>query len=158
MKKNTALLVFFVTGLFSFIALGAAETQGTQGEFEPAVVPGIMGEARKNSNWKRALVTGKDEQVVLMNISPKTNPNNEIGSEVHTFDQVILIAEGNGRAILNGKPFSVTAGDIIFIPQGIPHNVVNLGKEKELKLISFYSKTDIPKDAVYKTKAEESVE
>lgn len=84
-----------------------------------------------------------------MNISPSTNLNNEIGMETHKFDQVIFIAQGNGKAILNGKDSVVKSGDMIFIPQGIPHNVVNLSKNEPLKIVSVYSSNDIAANAKY---------
>lgn len=118
---------------------------------EPSVSP-VFEEAKKNNNWKTAFATGEEAQVVFMNVSPLTNPKNEIGMEVHPFDQVILIVEGKGSAILNGKASAVKSGDMIFIPKGVKHNVVNSDNAKELKLISIYSRTDIPKGAIYKKK------
>jgi mannose-6-phosphate isomerase-like protein (cupin superfamily) len=44
---------------------------------------------------------------------------------------------------------------LIFIPEGTQHNVINTGKKAALKLISFYSGTDIPDGAEYKKKADE---
>lgn len=114
----------------------------------------IFEKAKKNTNWKSAFLTGKDAQIVFMSITPSTNPNNEIGMETHQFDQVIFIAEGNGKAILDTKESQVKSGDMIFIPQGTPHNVINLNSKKPLKILSVYSATDIPKNATYKTRAD----
>lgn len=33
----------------------------------PQVLPNVMDMARKNSNWKVAVVTGEEEQIVFMN-------------------------------------------------------------------------------------------
>lgn len=110
----------------------------------------IFEKAKKNANWKLAFLTGKDAQVVFMSVTPQTNPSNEIGMETHKFDQVIFVASGNGKAVLNGKVTLVKPGDMIFIPQGIPHNVINLSKNVPLKIISVYSATDIPANAIYK--------
>lgn len=109
----------------------------------------ILKEAEKNDNWKRAFATGKHAQIVFMNISPETNPANEIGMEVHPFDQVIILITGKGKAILNGKESFVKEGDMIFIPEGTSHNVINLDK-KPLKIISFYSSMDIPENSIFK--------
>lgn len=111
---------------------------------QPTIVRAVFEESKKNNHWKSAFLTGKDAQVVFMSISPTTNPKNEIGAETHKFDQIILIAEGNAEANLNGKTSTITAGDMIFIPQGTPHNVTNLNKDKPLKIVSIYSRTDIP--------------
>jgi len=90
-----------------------------------------------------------------MNISPNTNHNNEIGMETHKFDQIIFIAEGNAKTVLNGKPTNVKSGDMIFIPQGIAHNVINLDRNKPLKIISVYSETDIPESSSIQEKSDE---
>ena len=146
MKKFALFIALLICG-----SLNAAE-------IEPVVLKQVLEEAKKNENWKNARLTGTQEQVVFMNVSPKTNPKNEIGMEVHTFDQTILIVEGEGKAVLNETTSSVKAGDLIFIPMGTQHNVINVDRKKELKLISFYSMTDIPAETVYKTKAEEAEE
>lgn len=89
--------------------------------------------------------------ISLMNVSKATNPDNEIGMEVHTFDQTILIVSGSGKAVMNGKETLFNEGDMIFIPKGVAHNVVSFGKE--LKLISIYADTDIKPGSVFATKA-----
>lgn len=124
----------------------------------PVVSTQIFKSAEANTNWKLAFLTGNHAQVVFMNVSPETNPKNEIGMETHPFDQVILLVQGHGEALLNGKKSVVKAGDLIFIPQGVEHNVINSSPKIPLKLISFYSNRDIPANAIYKNKAEESKE
>lgn len=120
----------------------------------PIVAHDIFDKAKSNRNWKMAFVTGEHAQVVFMNVSPTTNPKNEIGMETHPFDQVIFIVFGNGKAILDTKVTIVNAGDMIFVPKGIPHNVINMDTKEPLKLISVYSSNDIPTGAVIKTKDE----
>lgn len=116
----------------------------------PVTTSQIFDKAKNNNNWKLAFLTGKSAQIVFMNISPKTNPSNEIGMETHKFDQVIFIVEGKAKAILNGKQTLVEKGDSLFIPEGTSHNVINLNANAPLKIISIYSKTDIPANSVYK--------
>lgn len=117
---------------------------------EPTIAHQIFEQSKQNDNWKTAFLTGKEAQVVFMSVSPKTNPKNEIGMETHEFDQVIFIAEGNAKTDLNGKISTVKTGDLIFIPQGTPHNLINLDKNKPLKIISIYSRTDIPAHSQFK--------
>ena len=114
----------------------------------------IFEKVKQNNNWKLAFATAKDAQVVFMNITPDTNPKNEIGVEIHKFDQIIFVVEGNAKAILNGKITMVKPGDMIFIPQGVEHNVINLNAKKPLKILSVYSATDIPASAAYKKKSD----
>jgi hypothetical protein len=72
-----------------------------QNEIQPMVAKQIIKTAKKNRYWKAAFATGKHEQIVFMTVSPLTSPKNEIGMEVHPFDQVILIIEGSGKTVLN---------------------------------------------------------
>jgi len=74
--------------------------------------------------------------------------------EKHPFDQVILIVEGKGEAVLEGKRLPFEEGGMIFIPKGTEHDVVNTGAG-ELKVARFYSQTDIPAGSAFKTKADE---
>lgn len=119
-------------------------------EIQAVVGSQISAAAKKNTNWKLAFATGKHAQVVFMSVTPATNPKNEIGMETHPFDQVIFVVEGQAKAILNDKNAMVKSGDMIFIPEGTPHNFINLSKEKPFKIISVYSSTDIPAKSIYK--------
>lgn len=160
--RNTLQNVIFLTAL---VVGGVVSTQSfSQNEktisnntdVSPTVAYQVFEKAKKNDNWKLAFITGKHNQVVFMNVSPSTNPQNEIGMETHPFDQIILIVEGQGKADLNGKITEVKSGDMIFVPEGTPHNVINLSKKGDLKIISIYSDTDIPANSIYKKKESES--
>lgn len=158
MKTNGIKITFIATLLASTLLspslFASSKETAVNHKINAAISHKIFEMAKKNENWKLALVTGKDAQVVFMNITPKTNPNNEIGLETHKFDQVIFVVEGQAKSVLNGKGSTVTAGDMIFIPQGIPHNFINLNVKKPFKIISVYSATDIPENAAYKQKAD----
>lgn len=144
--------LIFVLILTAMSTIGISEASSAS---SPAQVSSqIFDKVKQSDNWKLAFLTAKDAQIVFMNISPMTNPNNEIGMETHKFDQIIFVVEGNGKAILNGKVSMVKSGDLIFIPQGVEHNVVNLNAKKPLKILSVYSSTDIPANAIYKKKSD----
>ena len=153
--KRTLISTLLVSILITITSSFASSEKSTADNKVNAVItPQIFEMAKKNENWKLAFVTGNDAQVVFMNITPNTNPNNEIGMETHQFDQVIFVVEGQAKSVLNDKDSTVTAGDMIFVPQGIPHNFINLNANKPFKIISVYSATDIPKNTVYKQKAD----
>jgi quercetin dioxygenase-like cupin family protein len=126
-------------------------------EIEPMVIQHVFDKSRFNENWKIPLATGEEAQVVIMSVSTQTNPNNEVGMETHAFDQVIFIINGNAKVILNKEEKIVKQGDMIFVPLGTAHNVINLNPDKPLKLMSVYSQKDMP-DMIFKTKAEEGIE
>lgn len=153
-RKVAFISTLLVSGLISPLLFAGSKTTAVNNKINAVISPKVFEMAKKNENWKLALVTGKDAQVVFMNITPKTNPNNEIGLETHQFDQVIFVVEGQAKSVLNGKKSTVKAGDMIFIPQGVPHNFINLDVKEPFKIISVYSATDIPENAAYKQKSD----
>jgi quercetin dioxygenase-like cupin family protein len=152
--KITSISMLLVSTLITTLTFASSVETAVDNKINAIISPKIFEMAKKNDNWKLALVTGKDAQVVFMSVTPKTNPNNEIGMETHQFDQVIFVVEGQAKSSLNGKDSTVTAGDMIFIPQGIPHNFINLNEKKPFKIISVYSARDIPQNSIYKQKSD----
>ncbi len=122
---------------------------------EPVILQKIFERTKKNKNWKASVKTGAHEQIVYMDISTSTTPDNEIGKSTSSFDQVILIATGAARVSLNGKTSSVKNGDMIFIPKGTVYNISNKSRVSKLKLASFCSNVSSPEDIVYKNKIDE---
>lgn len=154
MRLTKGVKTSIIAFLLAFFTIPALSFAAGDNQMNAVIANQVFEKAKQNDNWKLAFVTGKSAQVVFMSITPSTNPNNEIGMETHKFDQVIFVAEGNGKAILNGKSSMVKPGDMIFIPEGVEHNVINLNAKKPLKILSVYSATDIPANAVYKKKSD----
>ncbi len=91
---------------------------------------------RTNSNFRKVLYTGKHSQLVLMNLKV----GEEIGMEVHPDnDQFFRFEMGQGKCIVDGNEYEVTDGDVIIVPAGTKHNVINISKTEELKLYTIYS-------------------
>lgn len=152
--NQLSIYLILLASLFSGSAI-SAQTNPIN-EKNGAIIKQVFNEVRANDNWKLAFLTGEHAQIVFMNISPMTNPKNEIGMEVHAFDQVILVVQGNGKAILAGKTSDINQGDLIFIPKGTYHNIINLTPNNApMKIMSFYSSQDIPNKAVYPKKINE---
>jgi mannose-6-phosphate isomerase-like protein (cupin superfamily) len=104
-----------------------------------------------NSDFRRVLYTGKNSQLVLMNL----RPNEEIGEEVHeTIDQFFRFEKGEGIVSIDGIKRNVTDGDAVVIPAGARHNVINTSKTTELKLYTIYSPPEHQDGTVRKTKAD----
>ncbi|OJW51492.1 MAG: hypothetical protein BGO67_06880 [Alphaproteobacteria bacterium 41-28] len=157
--KRNFLFTLVTVAIIPTLSFAAEEKNSPEEKISPATVAQqLFKKAQSNDNWKHAFLTGKYAQVVFMNISPNTAPKNEIGQEKHPFDQIIFIVKGNGKAVLNKETSVVKEGDMIFIPEGTPHNVINTSEKEELKLVSIYSDMDIPGDATYKKKEDEIAE
>lgn len=108
----------------------------------------------QNQNYRTALWTGSNLQLTLMCIPVY----GEIGMEVHPIsDQFLHIVQGNGVAMMGKQKDQmefqqcVSPGDVVFIPTGTWHNVVNTGC-CPLKLYSIYAPPIHPHGAVQRTK------
>jgi mannose-6-phosphate isomerase-like protein (cupin superfamily) len=106
---------------------------------------------RKNSDFRRVLYTGKNSQLVLMNLKPLE----EIGMEVHhDRDQFFRFEAGEGKVIIDGNEYKVKDGDGVIVPAGAQHNVINTSSKLELKLYTIYSPPEHQDKVIRKTKAE----
>ncbi|HEY6052089.1 MAG TPA: cupin domain-containing protein [Thermoanaerobaculia bacterium] len=104
--------------------------------------------AKRNEAFRRVISTGKKSQLVLMAIAE----GEDIGAEVHpATDQILFIFDGEGKAIVNGKTFKVGENDVVFVPAGARHNLVNEGDEP-LKLFTVYSPPEHADGTVHATK------
>lgn len=110
----------------------------------------IVAAARSNDAFRRVIVTGEHEQVVVMSIAA----DGEIGDEVHSdTDQVLSFVEGEGEARLDGRTSKVGSGILVFVRAGTRHNFVNTGSDP-LKLITIYAPPHHAPGTVHRTKAE----
>jgi mannose-6-phosphate isomerase-like protein (cupin superfamily) len=110
----------------------------------------IASAARENEAFRREVMTGPHEQVVVMTIPP----GGEIGEEVHPeTDQVLVFVDGEGEAILDGQSSQVTANDLVFVRAGTRHNFTNRG-DRPLRLITIYAPPEHAPGTVHQTKEE----
>jgi mannose-6-phosphate isomerase-like protein (cupin superfamily) len=96
----------------------------------------IEKDALKNENFRKVLYTAKHLQLVLMSLKP----GEEIGEEIHiNSDQFFRFESGNGKCIINGNEYLVENGDVIVVPAGSKHNVINTDAKKDLKMYTIYA-------------------
>lgn len=98
-------------------------------------VTNIESDTLRNKDFRRVLYTGKNSQLVLMNLRAKE----EIGEETHTLDQFIRVEAGEGTVVLDGVRHPLSDGFAVVIPAGCKHNVLNDSATEELKLYTLYS-------------------
>jgi mannose-6-phosphate isomerase-like protein (cupin superfamily) len=110
----------------------------------------IVREAWANDAFRREVVTGDHEQVVVMTIPP----GGEIGDEVHqATDQLLVFVDGHGEAHVAGEASPVGPNDLVFVRAGTRHNFVNTG-EVPLRLITVYAPPEHAPGTVHRTKQE----
>ncbi len=80
--------------------------------------------ASENTNFRTVLHTTDKSQLVVMNIPV----GGEIGEETHAHvEQILFVQSGTGKTVLDGKETDVNAGDVIMVPPGTKHNLLNAG-------------------------------
>lgn len=106
--------------------------------------------AEKSADFRRVLWTGEHTQVVVMTIPV----NEEIGTEVHEgTDQILTFVSGTAKVVLDGSTKSCVQGDLVAVPAGAEHNVVNTG-ENPLILYTVYGPPEHAPGAVHHTREE----
>lgn len=102
-----------------------------------------------NSDFRRVLYTGKYLQLVLMTLKP----GEEIGEETHEdHDQFFRIEAGSGEVRIDRVATAIKDDDVVIVPAGALHNVVNTGSEP-LKLYTLYGPPEHRDGVVRATKA-----
>jgi mannose-6-phosphate isomerase-like protein (cupin superfamily) len=146
----------------SMPAVGVMEAQGTG----PAPAPSGSEAARPPPNapfeinirqaalgsdaYRRVLFTGMRSQTVLMTLPA----GQDIGADMHpNVEQLIFIVAGVGKAILNGAESTLGPGDLLVLPAGTRHDVVNTGQDP-LRLYTVYVPPNHIDGRVHQTKAE----
>lgn len=108
---------------------------------------------KENTNFRTVLYTGKNAQLVAMNLLP----GEDIGAEIHpSTDQILFFVDGKGEAIIEGESRSVEEHDVVFVPAGAIHNFKNTGDE-DLKLYTVYAPPQHPDGTIHATK-EDAIE
>jgi len=111
----------------------------------------IEKETLDNSYFRKVLFTGKHCQLVVMSLGP----GEDIGEEVHdSVDQFFRIEEGEAKVFIDDNEFNAKDDDVIIIPAGSKHNLINTSKDKDLKLYTIYSPPNHPDGTVNKDKKE----
>ena len=109
-----------------------------------------------NENFRTAMWTGERLQVTLMEIPV----GGDIGLEVHPdTDQFLRLEAGKGLAKMGPDKDTVTfeqevtADWAVLVPQGVWHNIENIGDEP-MKVYSIYAPSHHPHGTVHKTQAD----
>lgn len=70
--------------------------------------------------YTQPLITEKDVEVQRLTLVRFTN-GARTKLHTHTYDQVLLATEGPGVVAIDGREYSLEAGQIAVIPRGTPH-------------------------------------
>lgn len=107
----------------------------------------------ENEAFRHVLYTSGHMQLVLMTLQP----GEEIGVEVHTDnDQFFRFEQGLGSVIINETTHHVGDGDVVIVPAGAEHNVMNTGHEP-LKFYTIYAPAH-HKDGIIRMTRQEAID
>ena len=95
----------------------------------------IEKETLENNNFRQVLYTGKHLQLVVMCLKG----GEDIGAEVHlNNDQFFRFESGSGKCIIDTNEYLISEGDVIVVPAGATHNIINTNVEIPLKMYTIY--------------------
>lgn len=126
---------------------------------DPGEVPYVFDvekAALKNTNFRTAAWTADKLQLTLMSIPV----GGDVGLDVHSaVNQFFRIEAGTAKVMMGTKNLLsyvkvAGPGDVVLIPAGIWHNLVNIGS-KPLKMYSLYGPQQHPRGAVHRTQADD---
>lgn len=117
-------------------------------------VANVTQSAVKNRNFRTALWTGCYAQMTLMSIPVCSDIGMEIHEDTEQFIRIeqglALVKMGECKNHLDSQK-KAGPGDVIFVPKGIWHNIINIGRIP-LKLSSIYAPPHHPAGTVHATK------
>jgi len=100
----------------------------------------------ENGFYRRVLCTGPHSQLVVMSVPPES----ETGERNEDTDKVLFIVKGKGKTVLNKRTRDTGKHDVIFVPAGSLHNLMNTGRH-HLKLFVVYSPPRYPHGTIHRT-------
>ena len=111
----------------------------------------IEKETLRNDTFRKVLYTGKHLQLVLMSLKI----GEDIGAEIHEEnDQFFRFESGSGTCIIDDHTYLVADGDVIVVPAGAKHNVINTSKSGPLKMYTIYGPPNHLDETIRTTKEE----
>jgi mannose-6-phosphate isomerase-like protein (cupin superfamily) len=108
----------------------------------------------QNANFRKVLYTSKHLQLVIMSLLP----GEDIGSEVHRkTDQFFRFEQGHGKCVINENEYDIRDGDVVMIPAGAKHNIINVDPVTQLKMYTIYAPPNHKDGVVRSTKKEAEI-
>jgi len=103
----------------------------------------------ENKNFRKVLYTGHGLQLVIMSLKA----GEDIGEETHKdADQFFRVEKGKGKCLVDGHEYRIHDGDIVLVPAGAKHNVMNTDSKEDLKLYTIYGPPQHKDEVVRSTK------
>lgn len=94
------------------------------------------------------LVTRHTGSTSFINGMTIFEPGAAIPLHFHNCEESVLLLEGRAIAEIDGERHDIKAGDISWIPQGVPHRFLNASQTEGMKILWIYARTDATRTLV----------
>lgn len=75
-------------------------------------------------------------------------PGAAIPLHTHNCEESVLLLEGRAIAEIDGERQEIGAGDISWIPEGVPHRFINASQTEGMKILWTYARVDATRTLV----------
>lgn len=75
-------------------------------------------------------------------------PGAAIPLHTHNCEESVLLLEGRAIAEIDGERHEIEAGDISWIPEGVPHRFINASGTEGMKILWTYARVDATRTLV----------
>ena len=90
----------------------------------------------ESERWFDVLLETDTAQAAVMTLSPGQSTGGPDNQHERS-DQWLYVIEGSGRAVVDGEPVALSAGDLLCIEAGETHEIENTG-DRPQKTLSVY--------------------
>jgi len=98
--------------------------------------------------YRPQILTGEDRAVEMGGMLGLLVPGSRVPYHYHEKrESVLIVICGEGVEIVEGREFRVTAGDILFIPAGEKHAILNRS-DQDLRYLEFFTRPPVGTDFV----------
>ena len=106
-------------------------------EFEYLRTPDIASDTDPGSRWSARLVTAEQGGLIRTCSYIRTPPGKGSwrGMHTHPFEQLYYVLEGTLSFEVGGRKFEASAGQLVVIPAGVPHENTNTSDRDALQLM-----------------------
>lgn len=94
------------------------------------------------------LVTRRTGSTSFINGITIFEPGAAIQMHMHNCEESVLMLEGSAVAEVDGVEYRVNAGDITFIPAGVPHRFCNVSATDGMRILWTYASIDATRTLV----------
>ena len=75
-------------------------------------------------------------------------PGAAIPLHTHNCEESVLLLEDEAIAEIDGERHAIKAGDISWIPEGVPHRFINASSTEGMRILWIYARTDATRTLV----------